>query len=152
MAYLSDPNLQLFFDDEVGFASFDTWAWDWWRERVERARELTAKYIPEAVRAGVKVCLGTDSTHATLWREAKELVGLGVSEVDVLKAVTTNTAEMLGMADCVGHLGIGMFADVIALSGNPLEDIACLRQVKMVMKEGEVIADVLSGASDIFSD
>ncbi len=70
-AYLSDPNLQLFFDDEIGFASFDTWAWDWWRERVERARELTAKYIPEAVRAGVKVCLGTDSTHATLWREAK---------------------------------------------------------------------------------
>ncbi|MCY3868675.1 MAG: amidohydrolase family protein [Gemmatimonadetes bacterium] len=151
-AYLSDPNLQLFFDDEVGFASFDTWAWDWWRERVERARELTAKYIPEAVRAGVKVCLGTDSTHATLWREAKELVGLGVSEVDALKAVTTNTAEMLDMADSIGHLGVGMFADVIALSGNPLEDIACLRQVKMVMKEGEVITDVLSGASDIFSD
>ncbi|MXZ09968.1 MAG: amidohydrolase family protein [Gemmatimonadetes bacterium] len=151
-AYLSDPNLQLFFDDEVGFASFDTWAWDWWRERVERARELTAKYIPEAVRAGVKVCLGTDSTHATLWREAKELVGLGVSEVDALKAVTTNTAEMLGLADCVGHLSVGMFADVIALDGNPLEDIACLRQVEMVMKEGEVLAGVLGGASDIFSD
>ncbi|MDE2723199.1 MAG: amidohydrolase family protein [Gemmatimonadota bacterium] len=151
-AYLSDPNLQLFFDDEVGFASFDTWAWDWWRERVERARELTAKYLPEAVRAGVKVCLGTDSTHATLWREARELVGLGVSEVDALKAVTTNTAEMLGLADCVGHLSVGMFADVIALDGNPLEDIACLRQVKMVMKEGEVIADILGGASDIFSD
>ncbi len=151
-AYLSDPNLQLFFDDEVGFASFDTWAWDWWRERVERARALTAKYLPEAVRAGVKVCLGTDSTHATLWREAKELVGLGVSEVDALKAVTTNTAEMLGLADCVGHLSVGMFADVIALDGNPLEDIACLRQVGMVMKEGEVIAGVLGGASDIFSD
>ncbi len=72
--------------------------------------------------------------------------------MDALKAVTTNTAEMLGMADCIGHFGVGMFADVIALDGNPLEDIACLRQVMMVMKEGEIIADVLSGASDVFSD
>ena len=56
------------------------------------------------------------------------------------------------MADCIGYLGVGMFADVIALDGNPLEDIACLRQVEMVMKEGEVIAGVLGGASDIFSD
>lgn len=151
-AYLSDPNLQLFFDDEVGFASFPTWAWDWWRERVERARESTAEHLPEAVRAGVKLCLGTDSTHATLWREAKALVGLGVSEVDALKAVTTNTAEMLGMADRVGHLRPGMLADAIALSGNPLEDIAQLRHVKMVMKAGEVATDVLIGASGIFSD
>ncbi len=151
-AYLSDPNLQLFFDDEVGFASFPTWAWGWWRERVERARELTAKYLPEAIRAGVKVCLGTDSTHATLWREAKELVALGVSEMDALKAVTTNTAEMLSMADRVGHLRAGMLADAIALSGNPLKDIACLQHVKMVMKEGRVITDVLSGASGVFSD
>ena len=151
-AYLSDPNLQLFFDDEVGFATFPTWAWDWWRDRVKRARDSTAEHLPEAIRAGVKVCLGTDSTHATLWREAKALVGLGVSETDALKAVTTNTAEMLGMADRVGHLRAGMFADAIALSGNPLEDIACLRDVKLVMKAGEVVTDVLCGASGVFSD
>jgi len=151
-AYLSDPNLQLFFDNDIGFESFETWKWDWWRERVEKARELTAKNLPAAVRAGVKVCLGTDSTHATLWREAKELVGLGMSEVDALKAVTINTAEMLEMADQVGHLNVGALADVIAVKGNPLEDIESLQRVKIVMKDGEDVTDVLNGANDVFSD
>ena len=151
-AYLSDPNLQLFFDPEVGFESFETWHWDWWRPRVERARELTARYLPEAVRAGVKVCLGTDSTHATLWREAKALVGLGVSPVEVLKTMTTHPAEMLGMADQIGRIAPGKWADLVAVEGNPLDEIACLKQVRMVMKAGNPVADVLNGASDVFSD
>ena len=150
--YLSDPNLQLFFDKEVGFESFETWAWDWWRPRVEHAREQTARYLPEAVRAGVKVCLGSDSTHATLWREARALVALGVSTVETLKAVTTNTAEMLGMADRIGQVASGKLADLIAIEGNPLEDIGSLRRVRMVMKGGERVIDPLSGAGETFRD
>ena len=150
VAYLSDPNLQLFFDKEVGFESFETWAWDWWRPRVERARERTARYLPEAVRAGVKVCLGSDSTHATLWREARALADLGVSIVETLKAVTTNTAEMLGMADRIGRVEPDKLADLIAIEGNPLEDIESLRRIRMVMKAGERVIDPLSGASEVF--
>jgi len=60
--------------------------------------------------------------------------------------------EMLGMADQIGHLGVGMAADLVALEGNPLEDIESLRRVKMVMKDGGLMAGVLGGASDVFSD
>ncbi len=151
-AYLSDPNLQLFFDPEVGFESFETWRMDWWRRRVERARVRTARHLPEAVRAGVKVCLGTDSTHATLWREARALADLGVSTTDVIRAVTTNPAEMLGMADRLGRLAPGYLADVIAVDGNPLDNVACLRQIRGVMKAGERVENLLSGASEVFSD
>ena len=151
-ACLSDPNLQLFFDPEVGFESFETWRMDWWRRRVERARERTARHLPEAVRAGVRVCLGTDSTHATLWREARALADLGVSTADAIRAVTTNTAQMLGLADRLGRLAPGYLADVIAVEGNPLADVACLRRVRGVIKAGEHVENLLSGASEVFSD
>ena len=74
------------------------------------------------------------------------VVGVG-AEVDV-----PPNAEVV---DCSSYTVMPALIDShvhIALDGNPLEDIACLRQVEMVMKEGEVIADVLGGASDIFSD
>jgi len=136
--FVSDPNLQLFFDEETGFERFDTWRFGWWQEKVIQARERTRTVIPQAIAAGVKVCLGTDSTHATLWREAKHLVGIGVSPRDTLMAVTRNSAELLGMADDVGTLGPGKLADVIAVGGNPLDDIVALRDVRMVMKAGVV--------------
>ena len=151
-AYLSDPNLQLFFDREVGFESFETWRLDWWRRRVEHARERTARYLPDAVRAGVKICLGSDSTHATLWREARALADLGVSTADAIRSVTTNTALMLGMADRLGRLAPGYLADLIAVDGNPLEEVAYLREVRRVMKAGERVENLLSGASEVFSD
>ena len=138
-AYLSDPNLQLFFDAETGFESFGSWEWAWWRERVEVAKDLTARWMPEAIKAGVKICLATDSTHATLWRDAKCLVGLGVSEQETLKAVTVNGAEMLGLADEVGEVAVGRRADLIALDGNPLEEIGALKDIKRVMKDGVVV-------------
>jgi imidazolonepropionase-like amidohydrolase len=49
---LSDPNLQLFFDDETGFVTFDTWKFDWWRAKVFQAREQTAQYLPELIKRG----------------------------------------------------------------------------------------------------
>ncbi len=138
-AYLSDPNLQLFFDSETGFESFESWAWDWWRDRVEIARELTGRWIPEAVKAGIKVCLATDSTHATLWRDAKCFVGMGLSEVEALKAVTVNGAEMLGLDDRLGDVKPGKLADLIAIEGNPLKKIEALREVRGVVMEGEEV-------------
>jgi len=149
-AYLSDPNLQLFFDSEVGFESFDTWSWDWWRARVDHARELTARYLPEAIRSGVRVCLGSDSTHATLWREARALAALGVPHVRVLEALTVNPATMLGMADSVGTLEPGKLADLVAVEGDPLEDIESLRRVRMVMVAGVPMEGLLCGADPVF--
>lgn len=134
--YLSDPNLHLFFDDEIGFPSFDTWKYDWWRAKVLDARDRTARFLPEVVKRTGRVCLAGDSTHAFLWREAKYLVHLGCSTKDALLAITKNSAQLLGMADRIGTIEPGKFADVISVAGNPLEDITALRNVKLVMKGG----------------
>ncbi|MCL4395518.1 MAG: amidohydrolase family protein [Chloroflexi bacterium] len=135
--FLSDPNLQLFFDDETGFETFDTWKFDWWRAKVFKSREQTAKYMPELIKRGGKICLATDSTHANLWREAKHLRALGVSAQDTLLAVTRNNAILLGLDDQIGTLEPGKLADIISIQGDPLNDMASLRNVGLVMKAGQ---------------
>jgi imidazolonepropionase-like amidohydrolase len=134
--FLSDPNLHLFFDDEIGFPSFSTWQYDWWRPKVLEAKECTARYLPQLVKNGTKVCLAGDSTHASLWREAKYMVEIGCSPQDALLAVTRNSAELLRLADKIGTLEAGKYADIIAVEGDPLTNITALREVRMVMKEG----------------
>jgi imidazolonepropionase-like amidohydrolase len=133
---LSDPNLQLFFDKETGFESRENWKQPWWREKVIRARELSARWIPAAIRAGVKVALAVDSTHGMLWKEPTYLVQIGASTRDALLAVTRTSAELLGMIDEVGTLEPGKYADVIAVRGDPLADITALKNVRMIMKGG----------------
>lgn len=143
---LSDPNLQLFFDDETGFVTFDTWQFDWWRAKVAKACEQTARYLPEVIKRGGKVCLATDSNHGNLWREAKHLVALGVSSRDALLAVTKNNAEVLGMSDQIGTLEPGKLADIISVHGDLLKDITVLRNVGLVMKAGEQYEHLLPSA------
>jgi len=137
---LSDPNLRLFFDGAMGFESRESWNVDWWRARVLRARERTARYLPQAVKAGVKLALGVDSAHGFLWKEAECLVRIGVSPQQALAAVTRNSAELLGMADLVGTLEPGKLADIISVGGDPLREITALKDVRLVMKGGHVSA------------
>lgn len=139
--FLSDPNLQLFFDAETGFESFATWVHPWWREKVERARELTARWIPEAVRSGVRVCLAGDSLHGVLWREPLHLARLGIAPAEALAAVTVNGARLLGMEDEIGTLDAGKRADVVAVEGDPLADVADLARVRLVLRDGRTMAE-----------
>lgn len=139
---LSDPNLQLFFDADTGFESFESWNLDWWREKVRHTIELTSKYIPQAMREGVKVALATDSTHGTLFKEIEILAKLGVPNAEVLQAATVNSAHLLKMEKDIGTLEAGKFADMIALGGDPLTDIHAIRNVKMVMKGGKQYQDL----------
>jgi predicted amidohydrolase YtcJ len=62
-----------------------------------------------------------------------------LSPLDVLRAITTNAAEMLGWQDRIGAIEPGKFADIVAVSGNPLDDITELERVRFVMKDGQVI-------------
>jgi len=140
--YLSDPNLQLFFDAETGFESFESWELDWWREKVRHTIEHTSKYIPQAIREGVKVALATDSTHGTLYKEIEILVKLGVPNSEALKAVTVNSAKLLKVENDIGTLEKGKYADMVALDGDPLTDIQSIRNVKMVMKGGKQYQDL----------
>ena len=58
--------------------------------------------------------------------------------LDVIRAITTNAAEMLGWQDRVGAIEPGKFADIVAVPGNPLEDVNALQKVNFVMKGGTV--------------
>lgn len=94
-----------------------------------------------AWKAGVKLALGSDAgvvPHGTNVREVEWLVKIGISEAEAIKIATINTAEHLGQARRIGKLEAGMSADIIAVSGDPLQDISILEKVMFVMKEGDI--------------
>ena len=98
-----------------------------------------------AYKAGVKIALGSDAgvvPHGTNARELEWLVKAGVSEAEAIRIATVNTADHLGLADEIGRLEPGMEADMIAVSGNPLQDITLLQKVMFVMKTGVVFKHV----------
>jgi imidazolonepropionase-like amidohydrolase len=63
--------------------------------------------------------------------------------LDVVRAITTNAAEMLGWQDRVGAIERGRFADIVAVSGDPIADIRELERVRFVMKGGQVVRNEL---------
>jgi imidazolonepropionase-like amidohydrolase len=94
-----------------------------------------------AFRSRVKIAFGTDSGTFPHGENAKEfavLVRLGMSPLDAIRAATINAADLLGVSDR-GVIAPGKLADVIAVPGNPLEDVKRLQQVCFVMKGGTVV-------------
>ena len=141
---LSGPNLQELFDEETGFQARENYKEDWWRTKVIEATRFTEKYMPQAIKSGVKICLSVDSTHGFLWKEVKYLVSImGASNTEALLAVTKNSAELLGMEDSIGTIEKGKLADVISVKGDPLKDITVLKDVSLVMKGGQQYKDLL---------
>jgi imidazolonepropionase-like amidohydrolase len=66
------------------------------------------------------------------------MVKIGISEAEAIRIATVDTAEHLGMSDQIGRLEPGMLADIIAVSGDPLQDISELQRVRFVMKGGVI--------------
>ncbi len=98
----------------------------------------------KAYRAGVKVAYGTDSgvsKHGTNAEEAVLMVEASMSEMDVIKSATVSTADLLNMSDSIGTIEAGKYADIIAVEGSPLDDIAELLDVVFVMKGGKTYKD-----------
>jgi imidazolonepropionase-like amidohydrolase len=94
-----------------------------------------------AYEAGVKIAYGTDSGvshHGDNAKEAVLMVEAGMSTVDVLKAATVNSADLLEMSAQIGTIEAGKKADIIATKSSPLEDIKQLLDVKFVMKDGKI--------------
>ncbi len=97
--------------------------------------------VKRAIAKNVKIAMGTDAAvyeHGRNAGELVELVRLGMKPVDALKAGTSVDSELLGVSKITGSLTAGKFADVIAVAGNPAEDIHAVQSVKFVMKEGVV--------------
>ena len=105
-----------------------------------RSIAVTAKEsLRRAIKAGVKIALGTDAgvlPHGTNGREVAALVDRGMTPADALRAGTVNAAALLGVSDR-GKIAKGMLADLIAIEGDPLHDPKAVQTVRWVMKGGE---------------
>ena len=109
-------------------------------EKSEYLSPLSDRSIRMAYKAGVKMALGTDAgvfEHGLNGREFAALVRRDLPEEQVLKMATIYAAELLGVDDR-GLIVPGKRADLIAVTGNPLEDITVMEDVRFVMKEGQV--------------
>jgi len=94
-----------------------------------------------AVNAGVNIAYGTDAgvyTHGLNGRQMAYMVKWGLSPMEAIQAATINNATLFGVEETSGSLVQGKAADIIAVKGNPLEDIAELEDVDFVMKGGDV--------------
>jgi imidazolonepropionase-like amidohydrolase len=95
----------------------------------------------KALAKGIKIGLGTDAAvypHGRNAEEFHQMVDLGMKPVDALKAGTSSDADLLGLADKIGTLESGKLADVVAVPGNPVENIRETEHVFFVMKEGVI--------------
>lgn len=97
-----------------------------------------------AYRAGVKIAFGTDAAvypHGQNAKEFKYMVDAGMPPMYVLQAATTHAAELLHKQGQLGEVAVGRGADVIAVPGNPLDDITAMQRVSFVMKDGVIYKD-----------
>ncbi len=111
-------------------------------EKVKWRIAITGKSLEQAVPAGVRIAFGTDAGVSKHGRNADEfelMVAHGMTPATAIAAATVNAAELLGLAGEIGALRPGMAADIIAVDGDPLADVRALKQVRFVMKGGEVI-------------
>ena len=95
----------------------------------------------KAYKAGVKIAFGTDAAvfaHGKNYMEFKYMVEAGMPPLETIKAATLNAAELLGVKATLGSIESGKLADIIAIKGDPVQDITAMKNVVFVMKEGQV--------------
>jgi imidazolonepropionase-like amidohydrolase len=103
--------------------------------------ELHRQNFRKAVKAGVKMSFGTDAGVCPYDRSVRQfafMVKYGMTPMQAIQSATTSAADLLGHSDVVGDIKPGKYADVIAVAGDPLQDISVLEHVQFVMKDGKV--------------
>jgi imidazolonepropionase-like amidohydrolase len=118
----------------------------------ERGQKQYDSLVQRLLKSGVKFAAGSDMCWFYPGKTrgqaaASAIVNLhraGMPALDVLRAVTTNAAEMLGWQDRVGSVEPGRFADLVAVAGDPIADLAELERVRFVMKDGRVVRNDLA--------
>ncbi|HMJ51366.1 MAG TPA: amidohydrolase family protein [Polyangiaceae bacterium] len=114
---------------------------------LEKARRIMPdmeKFIARAMKAGVKIAYGTDSAvypHGLNGRQFAVFVRMGMSPSQAIQTATWNAADLLGWGDRVGVVAPGHFADLVAVDGDPTQDVTLLERVRFVMKGGVVVRD-----------
>jgi imidazolonepropionase-like amidohydrolase len=112
------------------------------RHKMQMVSDAAKTNVKKAIEAGVKIGLGTDAAvypHGLNAHELAVYVSLGMTPLQAIRTATINDADLLGWSDKVGTLEAGKWADIIAVDGDPLQDVTTLQHVKFVMKGGTVV-------------
>lgn len=116
-------------------------------EKERSIGRLQRESFQRAVKAGVKVAYGTDAgvyPHGWNGKQFVHMVRWGLTPMQAIQSATTSAADLLDWKDRVGAIDAGKFADIIAVTGDPLSDISILEHVGFVMKGGEVFKDEIT--------
>jgi imidazolonepropionase-like amidohydrolase len=114
-------------------------------EMIAKGREVmpaARKNVARAFASGVKVAFGTDAAvypHGLNAHEFAVMVNLGLTPLQSIQSATINAADLLGWSDKMGAVEPGKWADIIAVDGDPLQEVTTLERVKFVLKGGEVV-------------
>lgn len=119
------------------------------RARVMEIRSMHWASCEHAIALGVKLATGTDAgmpgvTPGLVAKEVELLHERGLGPMQAIQAATRNAAELLGIDSQVGTVTPGKLADLIFVSGDPLEDLTCLERPALVMKGGRIIVQHLT--------
>jgi imidazolonepropionase-like amidohydrolase len=138
-AKVADPNTP---PEVAEQARFQVWRHEWIWENMP-------KQMLRGAEMGVKIVVGSDQLYpeigiAALPLDAEMSVDIGLSPMFVLQAVTSRAAECLGWEERLGTVEPGKTADLIALDGDPLNDIKALQRVSLVIKDGSIEKDSLN--------
>ncbi len=110
------------------------------RAKAEYISPRAAQSLQLAIKSGVKIAFGTDAAvypHGDNAREFAVLVERGMTPADAIRTATVNATDLLGVSDR-GNIAPGLLADIVAVPGNPLENIRVLEDVRFVMKGGQI--------------
>jgi len=119
--------------------------------RDDRSRQRAGALVQRVLKSGVKFAAGSDmcwfypgktrgQATAAMFSNLRRA---GMPSLDIIRAVTTSAAELLGWQDRVGSVEPGKFADLVAVDRDPIADIAELERVRFVMKDGQVVRNDL---------
>jgi imidazolonepropionase-like amidohydrolase len=115
---------------------------DYVQKKMDMVIAVAQNNVKKAIASGVRIGLGTDAAvypHGLNAHELGVYVRLGMTPLQAIQSATVNDADLLGWSNKIGTLEPGKFADIIAVDGDPLSDVAILQNVKFVMKGGEVV-------------
>jgi imidazolonepropionase-like amidohydrolase len=112
------------------------------RKKAQEVFPQARAMLPRAIAAGVKIACGTDAPAIPHGQNARELCALvqrGMTPMQAIQAATVTSADLVDVADELGRLAVGYLADIIAVPGDPTQDIAATLDVRFVMKDGQVV-------------
>jgi len=118
---------------------------------IEKARRINREKrecLQRAFGAGVKVAYGTDAgvfPHGENAADFRYLVEYGMTPLGAIQTATIHAADLLGQSEKLGSLAAGKFADLIAVTADPLKDVSVLEHVAFVMKSGVVYKELAKG-------